>query len=405
MFQQNITKEDSVDAQTKQGLRVLMISTDRKIFEEGSAVRARAIGYAGLLNELHVIVFSTRKHKVSGARFQVSENVFLYPTNSFSRWLYIHDAIKLGHRILGSKSYKLTPNAFVITCQDPFECGLVGSKLSKAFKIPLQVQIHTDFLSPYFKKGFLNKSRLRISRRVIPYADGIRVVSKRIKDSIYGSVYKLKTEPKILPIFVDADVIENTPANFDLRAKYPQFEKIVLIASRLEKEKAVDVAIKAFAKVVKNYPKTGLVIVGDGRERRALELKAKSYKLSANVIFEGWQDDLNSYYKGSDIFLNTSLYEGYGMSLIEASLNRLAIVTTDVGIAGSGGLLVHAQHAMVCQIGRADCIEEYLSRLLSNDVGVHGMGFRCYTRVLEQVSTKEQYYKDIVDGWNDLVKK
>jgi len=402
MSQQNITKEDSVDLQTKQGLRVLMISTDRKMFEEGSAVRERLIGYAQFLDRLDVIVFSTKEHGTPSGTIQVSENIFLHATNSANRWLYIQDAVKLGKQVLKSTDSGLLTTDFVITTQDPFETGWVGLNLSKKFHIPFHIQIHTDFLSPYFAKSFLNKIRLHMASKTLPQADGIRVVSQRIANSLKAISYKLKATPKVLPIFIDAEMIENIPPTFDLKLKYPQFQKIILVASRLEKEKDIDTALVAFKEVSRHNPNTGLVIVGDGSEREALELKAKSYKLSANVIFEGWQNDLNSYYKGADVFLNTSFYEGYGMTLIEASLNKKPIVTTDVGIAGEGNLLLHTQHALVCPAGDSGCIAGYLNSFLKDLNGARAMGLRAYTKIGGEVLGKDKYYKEIVGDWTKL---
>ena len=39
------------------------------------------------------------------------------------------------------------------------------------------------------------------------------------------------------------------------------------MASRLSREKNISLAINALAEITKKYPKTGLVIVGDGKEK------------------------------------------------------------------------------------------------------------------------------------------
>ena len=58
-----------------------------------------------------------------------------------------------------------------------------------------------------------------------------------------------------------------------------------------------------------------------------------------NVIFEKWIDreTLFSYYKTVDLFLVTSLYEGYGMTLVEAQAAGCPIISTDVGVAREVG--------------------------------------------------------------------
>ncbi|MBI3671782.1 glycosyltransferase family 4 protein, partial [Candidatus Azambacteria bacterium] len=125
--------------------------------------------------------------------------------------------------------------------------------------------------------------------------------------------------------------------------KYPQFEKIILMASRLTKEKNIPLAIEAMKEVVKKYPKAGLLIVGDGPEKE--KLKAKRSTLNANIIFEDWTDDLASYYKTSDIFLLTSDYEGYGRTIIEALVAGTPVVSTDVGYAREAGVVLTEHNA------------------------------------------------------------
>ena len=152
---------------------------DRRLFEQDSPVLSRSLEYARKIEESHIIVFSLKKHNLP---YKNVGNLHIYPTNSISRWLYMRDAVKIGREILLKNA--LNKGDSVITTQDPFETGLVGCRLKKMFCIPLQIQIHTDFLSSYFKNSFLNYIRVWISNFTIPKADGIRVVSSVIADSV-----------------------------------------------------------------------------------------------------------------------------------------------------------------------------------------------------------------------------
>lgn len=291
-------------------MRVLSISTDRNIFKEDSEVRRRMVDYGGLVNELHIIIFCNKE----GEKDQkIADNVWVYPTNSKSRWFYIWNAIRIGKEI--DAKFNL------VTSQDPFETGLVGWQLAKKLKLPLQIQIHTDLFSPYFKKdSFLNRVRVKIAKIVLPKAKCIRVVSERIKKS-------LKFNSFILPIYVDFKKIKDAEINVDLHKKYPG-KKIILVVSRLAREKNVSLALRAMERVIKKHPEAIMVIVGEGPERR-------KFKPQANVFFEGLvpYNALMSYYKTADVLLLTSNYDGYGMVLAEAAAVGLPIVSTDVGIA------------------------------------------------------------------------
>lgn len=233
-------------------MKVLMISTDRKIFEEGSAVRARMVDYAGLFERLEIVVFAKKGDGFSPT--EIASNCRAYPTNSLSSFSYICGAIRLGKRVLNNND-----RDWVITCQDPFETGLAGWRLAKKFGAKLNLQVHTDLMSPHFKRQyFKNRVRAWLASWLLPKADCVRVVSERIKKSL--SNIALKKSPTVLPLFLGTN--EVSTSDFDLHQKYPQFDFILLMASRLTPEKNIKLALSVMTEVVKRFPNLGLIIAG-----------------------------------------------------------------------------------------------------------------------------------------------
>ncbi len=330
---------------------LLMISTDRRIFEKDSGVRERMMEYGRGLDELHIIVFARKS--AGFVEEKIGENVFVYPTQSTTRFRYIFDAIKIGRLIL-SKDYQPETSDWSVSCQDPFETGLVGTSLAKQFYLPLELQIHTDIGSLYFTYSFLNKVRIIIARYTLPKASHIRVVSTRIQKYL---VDQLKIDSSIIeirPIQVNVESLKNTPVILDLHKKYPQFKKIVLMASRLEKEKNIGFALRAWKKVSDIVSGVGLVIVGSGGEEKILKESVQKLNIEKRVIFEPWTNEISSYYKTADIFLLSSLFEGYGMTLAEANAVGCAIVSSDVGIAPE------LSNTTVCPVNDEECFVEAL---------------------------------------------
>ncbi len=330
-------------------MKVISIGTDRNIFKKESAVRARVTEYGALFEELHIVVFSRRAlgHK----KEQISSNVWIYPTNSLLKIFYIKNAFSICVEILRDK--RLTSANTVTTCQDPFETGIVGMKLKKKFDIPLHIQIHTDLFSPFFRySSVLNWVRVHIAKKVLVKANAVRVVSKRIADSLVAQK-SLTIAPMILSIFVDKEKIENTPITTDLKKKYPKWNFIIFMASRLTKEKNIPLAINVMQKLLLEYPSIGLVIVGSGTQEKNLRALVLHTKLSNNVVFESWQNDLVSYYKTADLFLVTSDYEGFGMTIVEALFAHCPTISTDVGIASD---VLKDRVSFVCPVGDGECL-------------------------------------------------
>ena len=281
-------------------MKVLSIGTDRGLFKEGSASRERSLGYSEKTEQFHAVVFTLRKE---GCVEQKVGNLFVYPTNSVSQWFYVLDAYRLCKKIITNNG--LTKDNAVISTQDPFQTGFVGVGLSKKFDLPLQVQIHTDFLSHYFS-GFFNGVRKIIAGYVIPKAQGIRVVSSVISDSLRLKFPNLKADVSILPVFVDVEKIENIVAVTDRAdtGTFP-FSKKILMISRLTKEKRFDVALKAMKNVVEKVSDVGLVIFGSGPEKENIEKMVNDFGLEEKVKLMGWTttDDIwkTFFSKTSDI--------------------------------------------------------------------------------------------------------
>lgn len=306
-----------------------MISMDRNIFDTNSAVAQRQLEYAKKYEEVHIVIFTKKGFKEG----TLGSNIFLYPTNSSSRWLYIFDALKLGRFIVERRKVG------DVTCDNPFETGLVGALIKNRHPVSLELQIHTDIGSPYFQHfNFLNRLRTLISKYTLRHADHIRVVSYRIQE--YLSTFIEPSRIEVRPIAINVERFKNPPITTDLHAKYPQFSKIILMVSRLEPEKNVEMALDAFKIVLQKIPTAGLVIIGSGSLENSLIKKVVDLGISKSVIFAGRTEDTPSYYKTADVFLSTSWYEGYGVVFKEAEAAGTKIVSTNVGIVSETGATI-----------------------------------------------------------------
>lgn len=356
---------------------VVMVSTDVSILKEGSATHRRMREYGNLFTELHIVLFTRRFGKraprmgstktsrgvLVPATIQIGQNILVHSTQSWSRWCFVRDGVRVGRAVL-ARLLKRTPSTqIVISTQDPFETGLVGKQLADRFKVALQVQVHTDFMSPYFCWptlsfiGLLNRYRRRLARAVLARAASVRVVSERIKRSLIGSHVWHPDHLQVLPIYVDPfawalsqDVHARVGGEREADwVHLPHWETVGLMACRLTKEKQVDLALRAFAKTVKVASKTGLIIAGEGPERPHLERLARKLGIEHSVLFVGWQRRLLPFFHSADFLLSTSLFEGYGMTMVEAMLAGVPVIASDTGIAGD--LLIDGRNGYVFSRG------------------------------------------------------
>src|SRR3990167_3131730 len=139
---------------------------------------------------------------------------------------------------------------------------------------------------------------------------------------------------------------------------------IKISVSRLAPEKKLEFMIEVLARVREKFSNIGLVIVGSGPEENKLKMLVKKLELEGAVEFVGWQNDLSSYYKTANAFIQTSLFEGYGLALVEAGLSSLPIITTPVGIALE---LIADEDAYIYPAGNADLFVSGILNLIEDN--------------------------------------
>lgn len=374
-------------SENPENIKVLMLSSDRGILVPGSPVSERMKEYGKLVNELHVVVLCDASHGLNPT--QLSPNVWVYPTNSSMSFWRPLDAARIGKKIVYEK--KFVRGQSLITA-DSIEGGWAGLKIKNKWRLPLEVQIHSDPFSPYFS-GFQNWVRKIYANKVLKKADTIRCVSKAVAQHVAARFGEQKVF--VLPIFVDKNRLMPAPISFDAHARYG-WRFIILSVGRLEPEKNVGLAIEALSIVRQTFPEAGLLVIGSGSEEKGLKLLVRKYNLEGHVEFLGWQNDLTSFYKTSNVFIQTSYFEGYGLSLVEAALAGLPVVTTSVGIAQE---LENGRDAYICAQNDANAFAEAIIDLMGNNFKRENLQINLRRTLESKLISKVDYLSAIKLAW------
>ena len=140
------------------------------------------------------------------------------------------------------------------------------------------------------------------------------------------------------------------PSAFD-SVHYDKTSHKLLSAGRLSKEKGFVQLVKAMALIVQKHPDWILEIYGDGEEEENLRREIVNLRLIKNVFLKGHTDRLREYYKNYAAYVMPSFREGLPLTLLEAKINMLPIVSFDVDTGpreivrdGVDGLLAEPQN-------------------------------------------------------------
>ncbi|MEP3048380.1 MAG: glycosyltransferase [Hyphomicrobiales bacterium] len=160
-----------------------------------------------------------------------------------------------------------------------------------------------------------------------------------------------------------------TRANIYERNDTCQGDEIVLInVGALIHDKALHILLDAFQMALLQHPKLKLKIVGQGPLLNELRDQAESLGVAEKVDFMGYiekEEQLYDLLKQADVFVLSSVTEGFPRVLYESMSHRLPIVTTDVG--GIPYLLIDDKNARVVTAGDSSALSSAITDMVSND--------------------------------------
>jgi glycosyltransferase involved in cell wall biosynthesis len=134
-----------------------------------------------------------------------------------------------------------------------------------------------------------------------------------------------------------------------IRQRYDLPERYVLFVGTLEPRKNVKTLLQAFAHVIADAPQDGLRLViagGEGWGSEDYLATVAALKMDDYVVFTGFveDDDLPDLYRGALLFVYPSLYEGFGLPVLEAMACGTPVITSNrtslPEVAGDAALFV-----------------------------------------------------------------
>lgn len=219
------------------------------------------------------------------------------------------------------------------------------------------------------------KTKVIISGRSSP--NRVRFPGNGIANKMYAGFHKIVSR-RVNGVIAQTSLAQNVYAkryscpivvipNFlrDVK-RYPDHKKgkIIINVGRLVNEKGQHFLLKAFAKLDRQDWK--LWLVGDGPLRGELENLAGVLRISEQVVFLGFQKDVDYYLSQASIFAFSSVIEGYPNALIEGMAHGLAPVSYNCE-AGPADIINHNENGFLVETGNINDFKQYLN-ILINDI-------------------------------------
>ena len=148
-------------------------------------------------------------------------------------------------------------------------------------------------------------------------------------------ILKLKLIPEERITLINNGLDDRTFAVFNTRGGQEVVDEMPLTFGsimRFSVQKAPGHLVEAFARLVRMLPQTPmrLVVAGDGELFAEVRERVQAGGLSEKISLLGWSTDPSKVLCECDVFVLSSLYEGFSYAILEAMAAGLPIVSTDV---------------------------------------------------------------------------
>lgn len=193
--------------------------------------------------------------------------------------------------------------------------------------------VHQPFNSNWLAKFFL---RLGAS-----LCNAFICVSRAAEMSWFGNsvLYDDATRQRHFTIYNGIDIkeidsiIKETGLDFRNKQEFLKNKKVVGIVARLRSEKGHALLLSAMKQVFEKIADAVLLVIGDGPDKDCLTNLAVNLGINDKIIWLGAleTDDVFRYYETMHVVAVPSVYEGFGLSAIEAMSVCKPVVATRVG--------------------------------------------------------------------------
>lgn len=228
--------------------------------------------------------------------------------------------------------------------------------------------------------SILIRNRWRDRSLVSRSVDRIVVPSESLAAELRGLGYILPSIISVVPIGLDLDLWGAIPPRHSTNGE-DGGSPIAGVFGRLEARKGHRFLLDAWTGVCSRYPQAVLWIVGTGSEETVLHEQARALGLEDRIRFWGFQSDVRTILTKVDLVVQPSLYEPFGIILLEAMACGRPIVCTT---AGGMPEVVDKACARLVPPGDPQALESEIIRVLGDRERSSAMGEAGRRRVEEQ---------------------
>jgi len=187
---------------------------------------------------------------------------------------------------------------------------------------------------------------------------------------------------------VDVATFRPREARGRLRAAFglPADRFIIGNVARLDPVKNHEVILRALRRLQERGRKPFFLLVGEGSHRAVLEREIECSRLTEDVHLFGYSDRIQELLNCMDLYIQSSFYEGFSNTVLEAMACGLPVLATDVG--GTADLFCEGHEGFLFRPQDDEKLAWLIMRLEGDSLLRRTMAERARRRIVEHFSVQ-----------------
>lgn len=181
------------------------------------------------------------------------------------------------------------------------------------------------------KDGFISKLLLMTTKKILAKSNFVLPVSKELTESIVNKYPNIKNiKKKVITMYnpYDVDEIVNLSKNqWEIENSSVYFDFCTV--GRLAHQKGFWNLLKSFYLFNKIHKNSRLFIIGKGNDKNKLQNLINNLNLESNVYLLGEMDNPFKVISKCDVYVLSSLFEGFPNALVEAMICELPVIASN----------------------------------------------------------------------------
>lgn len=182
--------------------------------------------------------------------------------------------------------------------------------------------IHTDYSKIQYNK--------KLDNEYLKKMDKIVAVSDHCKEALDNVFPELRNKTIVIENMISPLIINKMAKEKVVEIEKQKDEIIICTVARLTAAKGIDIAIECCKRIIDKGLKIRWIVIGDGEERSKLEKLIINYGLQDIFLLLGSKSNPYKYMRMCDIYVQPSIWEGFGITVSEAKVLCKPILVNNI---------------------------------------------------------------------------